>query len=154
MRVNNKVAAVGNHEATSRSRNLAEVGPIRVHGEHQPTPNRSRASAGRPSQGGASGGGDRGGRRGRSSHGTDRRADGGGERGGRGHANSHATGNAHGGYDTHHRIDEICRAKKTTEVSDSDGFPAYSSQLRALLLLQKFKPLGITKYDAKQDPVQ
>jgi hypothetical protein len=32
--------------------------------------------------------------------------------------------------------------------------PAFSSRLRNLLLLEKFKPLGITKYDAKQDPVQ
>jgi hypothetical protein len=29
-----------------------------------------------------------------------------------------------------------------------------SAQLRILLLPEKFKPLGVTKYDAKQDPVQ
>jgi hypothetical protein len=29
-----------------------------------------------------------------------------------------------------------------------------SARLRNLLLPEKFKPLGITKYDAKQDPVQ
>jgi hypothetical protein len=39
-------------------------------------------------------------------------------------------------------------------VGDNDGFPAFSARLRNLLLLEKFKPLGITKYDAKQDPVQ
>jgi hypothetical protein len=50
-------------------------------------------------------------------------------------------------------IDEI-RRKKATEVSDSDDFPAYSARLRDLLLPEKFKPLEITKYDAKQDPVQ
>jgi hypothetical protein len=32
--------------------------------------------------------------------------------------------------------------------------PAFSVRLRNLLLPEKFKPLGITKYDAKQDPVQ
>jgi hypothetical protein len=31
---------------------------------------------------------------------------------------------------------------------------AFSARLRNLLLPEKFKPLGITKYDAKQDPVQ
>jgi hypothetical protein len=39
-------------------------------------------------------------------------------------------------------------------ASDNDGFPAFSSRLRNLLLPEKFKPLGITKYDTKQDPVQ
>jgi hypothetical protein len=39
-------------------------------------------------------------------------------------------------------------------VGDNDGFPAFSHWLRNLLLLDKFKPLGITKYDAKQDPIQ
>jgi hypothetical protein len=68
--------------------------------------------------------------------------------GGRGHANSHVTGNSHGGYDARHRIEEICR-KKANEASDSDGFPTYSARLRDLLLPKKFKPLGITKYDAK-----
>jgi hypothetical protein len=66
--------------------------------------------------------------------------------------NSHATGNAHGGYDACHRIDEICRTKNSTEVSD--GFPAYSAWLRDLLLPEKFKPLRITKYDTMQDPIQ
>jgi hypothetical protein len=38
-------------------------------------------------------------------------------------------------------------------AGDNDGFPAFSTRLRNLLLPEKFKPLGITKYDAKQDPV-
>jgi hypothetical protein len=50
-------------------------------------------------------------------------------------------------------IEEIYR-KKATEESDSDGFPAYSVRLHDLLLPEKFKPLMITKYDAKPDPVQ
>jgi hypothetical protein len=58
------------------------------------------------------------------------------------------TGSARCGYDAHHRIDEI-RRKKATEASDSDGFPAYSSRLRDLLLPEKSEPLGITKYDTK-----
>jgi hypothetical protein len=45
-------------------------------------------------------------------------------------------------------------AKKASEANDSDGFPAFSARLRDLILPEKFKPLGITKYDAKQDPVQ
>jgi hypothetical protein len=87
-----------------------------------------------------------------STHGGGRRTGGGGDREGRGHTNSHATGNTYGGYDAYHRIDEIHHAKNATEVSD--GFPAYSAQLRDLLLPEKFKPLRITKYNAKQDPVQ
>jgi hypothetical protein len=39
-------------------------------------------------------------------------------------------------------------------AGENDGFPAFSARLRNLPLLEKFKPLGITKYDAKQDPVQ
>jgi hypothetical protein len=66
---------------------------------------------------------------------------------------NHVTGNSCGGYDTRHRIEEI-HHKKATEASDSDGFPTYSARLRNLLLPEKFKPLRITKYDAKQDPVQ
>jgi hypothetical protein len=68
--------------------------------------------------------------------------------------NSHATGNTRGGYDARHMIHEICCAKKATEASDSDGFPAYSARLGNLLLPKKFKPLEITKYDVKQDLVQ
>jgi hypothetical protein len=51
------------------------------------------------------------------------------------------------------KIEELQR-KKVSTVGDSDGFPAISSRLRNLLLWEKFKPLGITKYDVKQDPVQ
>jgi hypothetical protein len=39
-------------------------------------------------------------------------------------------------------------------AGDNDGFPAFSARLRNLVLPEKFKPLGITKYNAKQDPVQ
>jgi hypothetical protein len=38
-------------------------------------------------------------------------------------------------------------------AGDNDSFPAFSARLRNLLLLEKFKPLGITKYDAKQAPL-
>jgi hypothetical protein len=81
------------------------------------------------------------------------RAGGGGDRGGRGHADSHITGASRGGYDACRRIEEI-RRKKSSTAGENDGFPAFSSQLRNVLLPEKFKPLGITKYDAKQDPVQ
>jgi hypothetical protein len=111
------------------------------------------ALAGGPSHGGYNGGGGGssggGSSSGSPSHGGGRRASGGGDRGGQGHANSHATGNAHGGYDTRHMIDEIHRSKKATEVSDSDAFLAYSARLHDLLLPEKLKPLGITMYDAK-----
>jgi hypothetical protein len=43
---------------------------------------------------------------------------------------------------------------KASTSSDNDGFPAFSARLCNLLLPEKFKPLGITKYDAKQDPIQ
>jgi hypothetical protein len=39
-------------------------------------------------------------------------------------------------------------------VGENDGFPAFSARLRNMLLPEEFKPLGITKYDAKQDLVQ
>jgi hypothetical protein len=58
-----------------------------------------------------------------------------------------------GGYDARRRIEEI-RRKKSSTASDNDGFPAFSARLHNLLLPEKFKPLGITKYNAKQDPVQ
>jgi hypothetical protein len=67
--------------------------------------------------------------------------------------NSHDTSIARDGYGTRHRIDEI-RRKKATEATDNDDFPAYSARLRNLLLFDKFKPLGISKYDTKQDSVQ
>jgi hypothetical protein len=46
------------------------------------------------------------------------------------------------------------RRNKSSTAGDNDGFPAFSSRLCNLLLPEKFKPLGITKYDVKQDPVQ
>jgi hypothetical protein len=90
---------------------------------------------------------------GSSSHEAGRRAGGGGDRGGRGHTDSHITGVSRGGYDARRRIEEI-RCKKSSTAGENDGFPTFSTQLRNLLLPEKFKPLGITKYDAKQDPVQ
>jgi hypothetical protein len=90
---------------------------------------------------------------GSSLHGAGRRACGGGDLGGRGHADSHVTGVSCGGYDAHHRIQEI-RRKKSSTAGENDGFPAFSARLRNLLLPEKLKPLGITKYGAKQDPVQ
>jgi hypothetical protein len=51
------------------------------------------------------------------------------------------------------RIEEL-RRKKSTTAAEGDGFPAFSRRLRNLLLPDKFKPLGITMYDAKQDPIQ
>jgi hypothetical protein len=81
-----------------------------------------------------------------SSPGVSRRHGGGDDRGGGGHANNHPTGKKHRGYDAYHRIDEIHRTRKTTDVSDNDDFPAYSSRLRAMLLPQKFKPLTTSKY--------
>jgi hypothetical protein len=56
-----------------------------------------------------------------------------------------------GRHDAHRRIEEIRHNKSAGE---NDGFPAFSARLHNLLLPKKFKPLGITKYDAKQDPVQ
>jgi hypothetical protein len=44
LRVGDKITGAGNHEATSRNRTPAEVRLSRVPGEHQPTPNRSRAT--------------------------------------------------------------------------------------------------------------
>jgi hypothetical protein len=88
---------------------------------------------------------------GSSSHGAGRRDSGGGDRGGRGHANSHVTGVSCGGYDARRRIEET-RGNKS--AGENDDFFAFSAWLRNLLLSEKFKPLGITTYDAKQDPVQ
>jgi hypothetical protein len=166
MRVNSRVTQVPplrtheprHREATSCS--PADGGRNRSRGEQPQNPNRSRVSTGGPFQGGNSAGGagrscgDGGGSSDESSsHGAGRRAGGGGDRGGRGHANSHVTGISHGGYDAHNTIEEIHR-KKAFVASDSDDFPAFSARLRDLLLPEKFKPLRITKYDAKQDPVQ
>jgi hypothetical protein len=172
MRVDNRVTQVpplrtreADHEATSRS--PADNRCNRTRGELPQNPNHTRASAGGPSHGGNSAGGAGGSRAvvahgdtggggsggGSSSHGTGRRVGGGGDRGGRGHADSHVTGVSRGGYDAHHRIEKI-RRKKSSTAGENDGFPASSARLRSLLLPENFKPLGITKYDAKQDPIQ
>jgi hypothetical protein len=168
MRVDNRVnqpppARNRDNEATSRS---ADLGRNRTRVELPAQPNHTRANAGGPSQDGNSaaaaasgreiiphrdpGGGGSDGRS--SNHGANRRAGGGGDRDGRGHANSHASGASQGGYDARQKIEEL-RRKKSATVGDNDGFPAFSPRLRNLLLPNKFKPLGITKYDAKQDPI-
>jgi hypothetical protein len=67
--------------------------------------------------------------------------------------NSHASLASQGGYDARQKIEEL-RRKKSATAGDNDGFPAFSPRLRNLLLPDKFKPLGITKYDAKQYPIQ
>jgi hypothetical protein len=41
---------------------------------------------------------------------------------------------------------EELRRKKACTSNDNDGFPTFSARLRNLLLSEKFKPLGITKY--------
>jgi hypothetical protein len=171
MRVDNRVnqpppTRHRDNEATSRSANL---GPNCTRAELPAQPNRTHSNAGGPPQGGnsnrevvshrapASGGGrdpDGGGSDdGSSNHGANRRAGGSGSHGGRGHANSHASGASQGGYDARQKIEEL-RRKKSTTAGDNDGFPSFSPRLRNLLLPDKFKPLGITKYDAKQDPIQ
>jgi hypothetical protein len=60
--------------------------------------------------------------------------------------NSHASGASQGTYDE-------LRRKKSATAGDNDSFPAFSPRLRNFLLPEKFKPLGITKYDTKQDPI-
>jgi hypothetical protein len=151
------------NEATIRS---ADISCNRTRGELPANPNRTRASAGGPSHGGNSTGGAGGDREiiphrdpgrggsggGSSKHGAGRRAGGRGDSGGRGHANSHASGASRGGFDARQKIEEL-RCKKSSTAGDNDGFPAFSARLRNLLLPEKFKPLGITKYDAKQDLV-
>jgi hypothetical protein len=166
MRVDNRVAQAAlvtnrDNEATSRS---ADIGRNRTRAELPANPNRTRATAGGPSQGGNSVGGDReivphrdpgsgGSDGGSSNHGATRRVGGGGDRGSRGHADSHVSGASRGGFDARQKIEEL-RRKKASTAGDNDGFPAFSVRLRNLLLPEKFKPLGITKHDAKQDPVQ
>jgi hypothetical protein len=170
MRVDNRVtqpppARNRDNEATSRSANL---GRNRTRAELPAQSNRTRANTDGPSQGGNSnreiiphrdldgGGRDPGGGgsgSGSSNHGANRRAGGGGSRGGRDHTNSHASGASQDGYDARQKIEEL-RRKKSATAGDNDGFPAFSPRLRNLLLPDKFKPLGITKYDAKQDPIQ
>jgi hypothetical protein len=147
------------NKGTSRS---ADIGRNCTRGELPANPNRTRELAGGPSHGGnstdgaidnreiiphrdpSSGGSDGG----SSNHGAGRRAGGGGDSGGRGHANSHASGASRGSFDAHQKIEELWR-KKSSTAGDNDGFPAFSARLRNLLLPEKFKPLGITKYDTK-----
>jgi hypothetical protein len=169
MRVDNRVtqpppAKNRDNEATSRS---ADLGRNRTRAELPAHPNRTRGNAGGPSQGGnsaATAGGNReiiphrdpdggGSDGGSSNHRANRRARGGGGRSGRDHANNHASGASQGGYDARQKIEEL-RRKKSATAGDNDGFPAFSPRLRNLLLPDKFKPLGITKYDTKQDPIQ
>jgi hypothetical protein len=170
MRVDNRVTQpppVRNRDnkATSRS---ADLGRNCTRAELSAQPNHTRTNAGGPSQGSnsnreviphrAPGGGGRdpggdGSDGGSSNHGASKRAGGGGSRGGRDHANSHASGASQGGYDTRQKIEELWR-KKSATAGDNVNFPAFSPRLRNLLLPDKFKPLGITKYDAKQDPIQ
>jgi hypothetical protein len=137
MRVDNRVTQVpplrtreADHEATSRS--PADNGRNRTRGELPQNPNRTRASAGGPSQGGHSAGraggsrvvvarGDASGG-GSSSHGAGRRAGGGGDRGARGHADSHVTGISCGGYDARRRIEEI-RCKKSSTAGEKTASP-------------------------------
>jgi hypothetical protein len=66
---------------------------------------------------------------------------------------SHVSGASRGGFDTRQKIEEL-RCKKASTAGDNNGFPAFSARLRNLVLPEKFKPLGITKYDTKRDPVQ
>jgi hypothetical protein len=170
MRVDNRVnqpppARNRDNEVTSRSANL---GPNHTRAELPAQPNRTPSNAGGPPQGGNSnrevvphrardGGGrdpDGGNSDDRSSnHRANRRAGGGGNHGSRDHANSHASGASQGGDDARQKIEEL-RRKKSATAGDNDGFPAFTPRLRNLLLPDKFKPLGITKYDAKQDPIQ
>jgi hypothetical protein len=170
MQVDNRVtqpapARNRDNQATSHS---ADLGRNRTRAELPAQPNRTRANAGGPSQGGNSnreiiphrgpdsGGrdpGDGGSNDGSSNHGANNKAGGGGSRGGRDYANNHASGASQGGYDARQKIEEL-RRKKSATAGDNDGFPAFSPRLRNLLLPDKFKPLGITKYDAKQDPIQ
>jgi hypothetical protein len=164
MRVDNRVtqpppARNRDNEATSRS---ADLGRNRTRAELPANPNRTRANAGGPSQGGnsaAAAGGNReiiphrdpgggGSDGGSSNHGGNKKAGGGGGRGGRDHANSQGSGASQRGYDAHQKIEEL-RCKKASTSGDNNGFPAFSARLRNLLLPEKFKPLGITKYDAK-----
>jgi hypothetical protein len=160
MRVDNRVnqpppARNRDNEATSHS---ADLGRNRTRAELPPQPNRTRANAGGPSQGGnsnrevvphrAPGGGGRdpgcgGSDDGSSNHGANRRAGGGGSRGSRDHANSHASAASQGSYDARQKIKEL-RWKKSATAGDNDGFPAFSPRLRKLLLPDKFKPLRIT----------
>jgi hypothetical protein len=171
MRIDNRVTQVPPirnrqqyNEATSRS--AADNDRNRTRGELPANPNRTRASVGGPSHGDNSAGGASGNRD--IVHHRD--PGGGGSDGG---SSSHGTGRRAGveaiaAAEARERpclwcitqrlrrlqkIEEL-RHKKSSAAGDNDNFPAFSAQLRNLLLPEKFKPLGITKYDAKQDLVQ
>jgi hypothetical protein len=148
MRVDNRVTQLPparnrqqDNEVTSRS---VDIGRNRTRGELPANPNHTWASAGGPSHGGNSAGGNReniphrdpgggGSDGGSSNHGAGRRAGSGGDRGGRGHANSHTSGASCGGFDAYQKIEEL-RRKKSSTAGDNDGFPAFSARLRNLLL--------------------
>jgi hypothetical protein len=137
MRVDNRVnqpppARNRDNEVTSRS---ADLGRNRTRAELPAQPNRTRANAGGPSQGGSSnreiiphrgpggsgrdpGGG--GNDDGSSNHGANRRAGGGGSRGGRDHVNSHASGASQGGYDARQKIEELWRKNSATAGNNED----------------------------------
>jgi hypothetical protein len=115
------------NEATSHS---ADLGRNRTRAELPAQPNRTRANVGGPSQGGNS-------NREVLPH---RAPAGGGGRDPDGGGSDDGSSN-HG-------------ANRRAGSGDNGGFPAFSPRLRNLLLPEKFKHLGITKYDAKQDPIQ
>jgi hypothetical protein len=139
MRVDNRVAQVPpvrnrDNEATSR---CADIGRNRTRVELPANPNRTRATAGGPSHGGNSAGGDReivphrdpgsgSSDGGRSNHGANRRAGGGSDCSGRGHTDSHISGASRGGFDARQKIKELWR-KKASTAGYNDGFPAFSA---------------------------
>lgn len=47
-----------------------------------------------------------------------------------------------------------CCAQEEEEAANADGFPVFYRRLRGFMLHAKFKPVGISKYDGKQDPKQ
>jgi hypothetical protein len=166
MRVDKRVTQVPpvtnrqhDNEATSRS---ADICRNCTQGELPANPNRTRASADGPSHGGNSPAAPVATVRssltvilaaeavtaGAPTMGLAEEPRGGADRGGRGYANSHASGASRGGFDARQKIEEL-RCKKSSAAGDNDGFPAFSARLRNLLLPEKFKPLGITKYDVK-----
>jgi hypothetical protein len=141
MRVDNRVTQLPpvrnrDNEATSHS---ADLGRNRTRAELPAQPNRTRANAGEPSQGGNSnreviphrspGGGGRdpgggGSDGGSSNHGANRRAGGGGSRGGRDHTNSHAFGASQGGYDAHQKIEELRRKNLPQQATTTASPPS------------------------------
>jgi hypothetical protein len=67
--------------------------------------------------------------------------------------NRHASSASRGSFDPRQKIEEL-RRKMSSTAGDNDGFPAFSARLHNLLLPEKIQTSGITKYDAKQNPVQ